>query len=100
MGSTAAVASPASLLALLRQLGASTGAVPPAPGLLSKGRTEDQLRALAILAQLRDAGQTAASNRTRGTTIPDPMKTVPNLLKLPGLFADLRLSPAEEHRRG
>jgi hypothetical protein len=85
-------------MTLLRRLaleppGALRGA---APGMMPMGNTENIMRGLAILAQLRDGGSETRSNPTGGGAIPDPMasKVLPDLLKLRGLFGDIDLSPA------
>ena len=98
MGSTASVAGPwsfAQIMALLRQLppeptGAPRGA---APGTIPMGNTENIMRALLILAQLRNGGAEARGSTTGGGAIPDSMAS-PDLFKLPGLFGDMKLSPA------
>src|SRR5262249_38943107 len=80
-------------LAVLQQLAAAPpGAVPAPPWWLSTRSRQDLIRSLAILAQIRDGGATTGSNPLRGGAIPDPLssKAVPNLLKLPGLFGDIK----------
>ena len=90
MGSTAAVTEPGFLL---RHLAAgSRGALRAAPAVPPIASIENTLRALAILAQLRNGGSNPDNNTSNSLTIPDPMAEVPNLLKLPGLFGDIKLT--------
>jgi hypothetical protein len=100
MGSTAAVTEPGFLL---RHLGATSagalraapahgelvmlGAVPPTASI------DNTLRVLAILAQLYNGGSNPDNNTSSSLAIPDPMAEVLNLLKLPGLFGDIKLTP-------
>ena len=91
MGSTAAVTEPGFLL---RHLAAgSRGALRAAPAVPPIASIENTLRALAILAQLRNGGSNADSDTSSSLAVHDPMAEVPNLLKLPGLFGDIKLTP-------
>ena len=90
MGSTAALTVP---VFLLQHLGvASPGTLRAAPAAPPTASFENRLRALAILAQLRNGGSNPDNNTSNSLTIPDPMAEVPNLLKLPGLFGDIKLT--------
>jgi hypothetical protein len=55
---------------------------------------ENTLRDLALLAQLQNDGLNPDNNASGSIAVHDPMaaKTVPNLLKLPGLFGDIKLT--------
>jgi hypothetical protein len=90
MGSTAALTE-AGLL-LRHRVAASAGTLRAAPAAPPTASIENTLRALAILAQLRNGGSNPDNNTSNSLTIPDPMAEVPNLLKLPGLFGDIKLT--------
>ena len=92
MGSTAAVTEPGFLL---RHLAAgSRGALRAIPAVPPTASIET-LSALAILAQLQNDGLNPDNNASGSLTVHDPMaaRTFPNLLKLPGLFGDIKLTP-------
>ena len=92
MGSTVAVTETGFLL---RHLGAaSAGTLRAAPAVPPTASIENTLRALAILAQLRNGGSNADSDTSSSLAVHDPMsaRTFPNLLKLPGLFGDIKLT--------
>jgi hypothetical protein len=90
MGSTAALTVPGFLL---QHLGvASAGTLRAAPAAPPTASIENTLRALAILAQLRNGGSNADSDTSSSLAVHDPMAEVPNLLKLPGLFGDIKLT--------
>jgi hypothetical protein len=98
VGSTPAVVGPALLAALRRRLSPESRTIPPPtiPGVSQMAGMEHILRALAILAELRDAGPVSTStNTSAGGTMTDPMalKPGPDPLKLPGLFGDVKLAP-------
>ena len=93
MGSTAAVTEPGFLL---RHLGAeSRGALRAIPGVPPTAGIENTLSALAILAQLQNDGLNPDNNASGSLAVHDPLagKAFPNLLKLPGLFGDIKLTP-------
>jgi hypothetical protein len=93
MGSTAAVTEPGFLL---RHLAAgSRGALRAIPALPPSASVET-LSALAILAQLQNNASSPGSDASGSLTVHDPMaaRTFPNLLKLPGLFGDIKLTPS------
>ena len=92
MGSTAAVTEPGFLL---RHLAAgSRGALRAIPALPPSASVET-LSALAILAQLQNDGLNPDNNASGSIAVHDPLaaKAFPNLLKLPGLFGDIKLTP-------
>jgi len=92
MGSTAAVTEPGFLL---RHLAAgSRGALRAIPAVPPTASIET-LSALAILAQLQNDGLNPDNNASGSLAIHDPLagKAFPNLLKLPGLFGDIKLTP-------
>ena len=94
MGSTAAVTEPGFLL---RHLAAgSRGALRAIPAVPPTASIET-LSALAILAQLQNDGLNPDNNASGSIAVHDPLaaKTVPNLLKLPGLFGDIKLTPSK-----
>lgn len=95
MGSTAAVTAPVLLLRSLAAGSRGTLRAPPAAAVPPPTSIEDTIRALAILAQLRDGSANADSDASSSLTIHDPTawKTLPNLLKLPSLFGGSKLSP-------
>ena len=91
MGSTAAVTEPGFLL---RHLAAgSRGALRAIPALPPSASVET-LSALAILAQLQNDGLNPDNNASGSIAVHDPLaaKVFPNLLKLPGLFGDIKLT--------
>ena len=93
MGSTAALTQPA---LLLRHLAAtSAGTLRAAPAVPPTASIENTLRALANLAQLQNDGLNPDNNTSRSLAVHDPLaaKAFPNLLKLPGLFGDIKLTP-------
>jgi hypothetical protein len=93
MGSTAAVTE---TVLLLRHLAAgSRGTLRAAPAAAAPPPTsiEDTMRALAILAQLRDGSANADRDTSSSLAIDDPLASK-TLLKLPGLFGDIKLSPS------
>ena len=95
MGSTAAVTEPGFLL---RHLGAtSAGTLRAARAVPPTASIENTLRDLAILAQLRNGGSNPDSNTSGSLAVYDPMaaRTFPNLLKLPGLFGDIKLTTSK-----
>jgi len=92
MGSTAAVTEPGFLL---RHLAAgSRGALRAIPAVPPTASIET-LSALAILAQLQNDGLNPDNNASGSLAVHDPLagKAFPNLLKLPGLFGDIKLTP-------
>ena len=92
MGSTAAVTEPGFLL---RHLAAgSRGALRAIPAVPPTASIET-LSALAILAQLQNDGLNPDNNASGSIAVHDPLaaKAFPNLLKLPGLFGDIKLTP-------
>ena len=92
MGSTAALTQPA---LLLRHLAAgSRGALRAIPAVPPTASIET-LSALAILAQLQNDGLNPDNNASGSLAVHDPLagKAFPNLLKLPGLFGDIKLTP-------
>jgi len=92
MGSTVAVTETGFLL---RHLAAeSRSALRAIPALPPSASVENTLSALAILAQLRNGGSNPDSNTSGSLAVYDPMaaRTFPNLLKLPGLFGDIKLT--------
>ena len=92
MGSTAAVTEPGFLL---RHLAAeSKGALRAIPAVPPTASIET-LSALAILAQLQNDGLNPDNNASGSLAVHDPLagKAFPNLLKLPGLFGDIKLTP-------
>jgi hypothetical protein len=92
MGSTAAVTEPGFLL---RHLGAtSAGTLRAIPGVPPTAGIENTLSALAILAQLQNDPSSPGRDASSSLTVHDPMaaRTFPNLLKLPGLFGDIKLT--------
>jgi|SRR6516225_4266838 hypothetical protein len=92
MGSTAAVTEPGFLL---RHLAAgSRGALRAAPAVPPIASIENTLRALANLAQLQNNGLNPDNNASGSIAVHDPLaaKAFPNLLKLPGLFGDIKLT--------
>jgi hypothetical protein len=95
MGSTAALTGAGFLL---RHLGAaSTGTLRAAPAVPPIASIENTLRALAILAQLHPGDSNPESNASSSLAIHDPLaaKAFPNLLKLPSLFGDIKLTTSE-----
>ena len=91
MGSTAAVTEPGFLL---RHLAAgSRGALRAIPAVPPTASIET-LSALAILAQLQNDGLNPDNNASGSIAVHDPLaaKAFPNLLKLPGLFGDIKLT--------
>ena len=92
MGSTAAVTEPGFLL---RHLAAgSRGALRAIPAVPPTASIET-LSALAILAQLQNDGLNPDNNASGSLAVHDPLagKAFPNLLKLSGLFGDIKLTP-------
>ena len=92
MGSTAAVTEPGFLL---RHLAAeSRSALRAIPALPPSASVENTLSALAILAQLQNDPSSPGRDASSSLTVHDPMaaRTFPNLLKLPGLFGDIKLT--------
>ena len=92
MGSTAAVTEPGFLL---RHLAAgSRGALRAIPAVPPTASIET-LSALVILAQLQNDGLNPDNNASGSIAVHDPLaaKAFPNLLKLPGLFGDIKLTP-------
>ena len=92
MGSTAAVTEPGFLL---RHLAAgSRGALRAIPAVPPTASIET-LSALAILAQLQNDGLNPDNNASGSIAVHDPLaaNAFPNLLKLPGLFGDIKLTP-------
>jgi len=80
-------------VALLRRLGVEIlGGPQLAPGVLSLGNTEDIIRALRILVQIRN-GMNTSGNATVGGATPDPMvpEAQGKMLKLPSLFGATKL---------
>ena len=95
MGSTAALTVPGFLL---QHLGvASAGTLRAAPAAPPTASIENTLRALAIHAQLHPGDSNPESNASSSLAIHDPLaaKAFPNLLKLPGLFGDIKLTMSE-----
>ncbi len=79
----------------LQHLGAgSSGGLRAVPAVPSTASIENTLRALAILAQLRHGDANPDRNISTSLAVHDPLaaKTFPNLLKLPGLFGDIKLT--------
>ena len=94
MGSTGAVTEPGFLL---RHLAAgSRGALRAIPAVPPTASIET-LSALAILAQLQNDGLNPDNNASGSLAVHDPLagKAFPNLLKLPGLFGDIKLSTSK-----
>src|SRR5262249_7241777 len=89
IGSAAAVSE---LAFLLRHLASESRGAPRAASAVPP--TENTIRDLAILAQLQNDASSPDSDASSSLNVQDPMaaKTFPNLLKLPGLFGDIKLS--------
>ena len=95
MGSTAALTVPGFLL---QHLGvASAGTLRAAPAAPPTASIENTLRALANLAQLQNNGLNPDNNASGSIAVHDPLaaKAFPNLLKLPSLFGDIKLTTSE-----
>jgi len=83
---------------LLRHLAAeSRSALRAIPALPPSASVENTLSALAILAQLHPGDSNPESNASSSLAIHDPLaaKAFPNLLKLPSLFGDIKLTTSE-----
>jgi hypothetical protein len=94
MGSTGAVTEPGFLL---RHLGAtSAGTLRAARAVPPTASIENTLSTLAILAQLQNGGSNTNSTSS-SIAVHDPLaaKAFPNLLKLPGLFGDIKLTTSK-----
>jgi hypothetical protein len=91
MGTTAAVSG---LAFLLRHLASDSGDAPRAASAVPP--TGKAIRDLAILAQLQNDGLNPDNNASGSIAVHDPLaaKAFPNLLKLPGLFGDIKLTPS------
>ena len=91
MGSTAAVTEPGFLL---RHLAAESRSALRAIPALPPSASVETLSALAILAQLQNDPSSPGRDASSSLTVHDPMaaRTFPNLLKLPGLFGDIKLT--------
>jgi hypothetical protein len=95
MGSTGAVTEPGFLL---RHLGAtSAGTLRAARAVPPTASIENTLRDLAILAHLQNDGLNPDNNASGSIAVHDPLaaKAFPNLLKLPGLFGDIKLTTSK-----
>ena len=92
MGTTAAVSG---LAFLLRHLASDSGDAPRAASAVPPTASIETLSALAILAQLQNDGLNPDNNASGSIAVHDPLaaKAFPNLLKLPGLFGDIKLTP-------